>query len=115
MNFSGFLANDSIRNIWLNERGMKVYVRRSIRLLDEKSTAVTPCLDIASVEVKEDSRGKGIFTAFLKRFEVAAKNAKRAVYIESIQNPRFVKYLLRNGYKMSPRSNDIAPNMFKNV
>ena len=115
MNFDDFISNKSIRNVWIAERDIDVYVRKSIRLLDKSSTTPTPCLDIGSVEVYEPHRGIGIFTGFLDRFEQAAIKLHRAVYVESIQNPRLQKFLERRGYQMVPNSNEIAPNMFKIV
>lgn len=114
MNFDGFLSNEKIRNAWIAERDIDVYVRRSVRLLDKTSTTATPCLDIGSVEVNEDHQGIGIFTGFLNRFEQAAEKLNRAVYIiESIQNPRLRKFLAKRGYKIVSGSTDLAPNMFK--
>ncbi len=113
MNFDEFVSNKNIRNLWIHEHSIDVYVRKSIRLLDTESTTTTPCLDIGSVEVDEDRRGIGIFTGFLNRFEKAASKLNRAVYIESILNPSLQRFIERRGYQLVPRSNDLAPNMFK--
>jgi GNAT superfamily N-acetyltransferase len=115
MNFDAFLSNQNIRNQWITERDISVYVRRSVRVLD--ATMPKLCLDIGSVEVEEKHRGMGIFTGFLKRFEEAAKQLNRAVYVESIMEPRLVKFLLRNGYQYVPgqTDKDLAPNLFKRV
>lgn len=111
MNLNSFLSS-TLRNAWIAEKHMKVYVRRSMRLINV-GEEMSPCLDLATVEVSEKHRGKGILTAFLKRFEAEAKNQKRAVYIESILNPRLYDYLLENGYTRVPLSSDISPCVFK--
>ena len=113
MNLHNFISNDKLRNAWIKERGISIYIRRSVRLLDPNSTTATPCLDIGSVEVDEDERGKGIFTAFLSRFEREAEKIGRAVYVESILEPRLKKFLLKQGYQLVPNSSEMSPSMFK--
>ena len=112
MNLDQFLVDKNVRNIWIQEPHLDAYVRKSFRLLDASTTA-TPCLDIGSIEVDEDKQGRGIFTAFLKRFEQAAKKANRAVYVESILNDRLLTFLLSRGYQLTPNSSDLSPNVFK--
>lgn len=110
MNLSQFLANDSLRNAWLDEPDMKVYVRRSVRYL---TNTPVPCLDVASIEVNEEHRGNGVFTAFLDRFEQEAKKLNRCVYVESILEPRLYQYLLTRGYKDVPGTCEMSPSVFK--
>jgi len=112
MNLDQFVSDKNLRNMWIQERDIDVYVRKSIRMLD-RSTTATPCLDIGSVEVHEDRRGQGVFKAFLDRFEKEAKKLNRAVYIESIMEARLVKFLKSRGYAFVRDSSDLAPNMFK--
>jgi len=112
MNLSKFLINDKVRNLWIEEPHMRVYVRRSFRNIGSKTFL---CLDCASVEVDEDYRGKGIFSTFLIRFEKEAKKLNRAVFVESIQEPRLRNYLLTIGYKDVPGTSEFAPNMYKIV
>ena len=113
MNLSSFLLNKNLRNQWIQEGKLRAYVRKSVRLLDSKSPTATPCLDIGSVEVDENHRGKNIFKQFLSKFELKAKKLNRAIYIESILNPRLTKFLLSNGYSFVPRYSDLSPSMFK--
>jgi GNAT superfamily N-acetyltransferase len=110
MNLDQFLSSKWPPNIWIREHSINVYVRKSVRLI---GTETYPMLDIGSVEVEEEERGKGIFTAFLSRFEKEAKKLGRGVYIESILNPRFQKFLLTKGYALVPRTSDISPSMYK--
>ena len=113
MTLDAFIENKNIRNVWIQEHGIDVYVRKSLRMLDAKTPTATPCLDIGSVEVDEDHRGEGIFKAFLKRFEKEAKKLNRAVYVESILNPRLQKFLETQGYAVVRNSSELSPNMFK--
>jgi len=110
MNLSLFLSNDNLRNTWIKEKDIEVYIRRSVRIIENK---MHPCLDIGSVEVKEKKRGRGTFSCFLNRFEEEAKKLNRCVYIESILNPRLIKYLLGKGYQFVPGTSEISPNMYK--
>ena len=114
MNLKQFLSNDSLRNAWLDEPNMKVYVRRSIRYLADIPN-LSPCLDIASIEVDEDHRGNGVFTAFLDRFEQEAKKLNRVVFVESILEPRLYQYLLTRGYTDVPGTCEMSPCVFKIV
>lgn len=111
MNLSQFLAwTDGPSNQWIRERCMNVYVRRSKRYIDEQ---VIECLDFATVEVDERHRGKGYLTKFLLRFEQEAIRLKRAVYIESILEPRLVPFFIKMGYKFVPNTEMTSPNMYK--
>lgn len=110
MNFDTFIQRDKVRNAWIYERDIAIYVRRSVRFINNEAT---PCLDLASVEVVEKHRGIGIFTGFLKRFEDAAKQLNRAVFVESILNARLVSFLARRGYVKHPHSVDLCPSMYK--
>lgn len=113
MNLSQFLADaNRPSNQWIRERFMDVYVRRSKRYLNGQ---MIECLDFATVEVDERRRGKGHFTKFLLRFEQEAAKLKRAVYVESILEPRLVPFLTRMGYKFVPHTAMISPSMYKIV
>ena len=91
---------------------MDVYVRKSKRCI---GGLMIDCLDFASVEVDERHRGKGYLKKFLLRFERAAGRLNRAVYVESILEPRLVPFLTRMGYKFVPNTAMIAPSMYKIV
>jgi hypothetical protein len=116
MNLNEFLASTN-RNTWIDEPHMRMYVRKSNRFLSKKtihnSIPTTPCLDMASIEVDVDMRGKGVLTLFIKRFEREAKQLNRAVYVESILEPRLVSFLIKNGYDFVPHTCMNSPNMYK--
>lgn len=110
MNFDTFIDSPKIRNIWIRERDIKVYVRRSNRIIDGN---LVSCLDIASVEINERRRGQGIFKAFLNRVEKAAASMNREVFVESILEPRLLQFLLKRDYTLVP--NSIPPCVHKKI
>ena len=110
MNFDMFVQSECVRNCWIYERDIAIYVRRSTRFINNKPIK---CLDLASVEVIEEHRGMGIFTGFLSRFEEAAKKLNRAVFVESILNKRLEKFLEKRGYTHHPHSVELCPSMYK--
>ncbi len=81
------------RNLWLEDGLMKVYVRKSIRLC--RNNAMT-CLDIASIEVVEEHRSKGHFTAFIAHAEKV--NPFSLMLLECVLNPRLAIWAKRNGW-----------------
>lgn len=110
MTLEEFIDNALLRNEWIAEKNIRVYIRRSVRYINGK---MVPALDIGSVEVDEDKRGQKVFTRFLTRFEAAAKALQRIVYVESILEPRLYDFLLKNGYARVPNTADIAPSVYK--
>lgn len=111
MNLYDFLSNDSIRNTWIYEHDIEVYIRRSLRTLSGSYTA--SCFDVANVSVTEERRGCGIFTGFLSEFETHAKTRNRVVYVESILEPRLYQFLLKRGYTTHSLSHSICPSVYK--
>lgn len=87
---------------WFEDDNMKVYVRKGRHILQGSKLQV--CLDIASVEVVEDKRGKGIFTEFLaKAHEI---NPWEATYVECVNNTNLAAFLLKSGWMMAQNSPD---------
>ena len=91
---------------------MDVYVRRSMRYIDEQ---MVECLDFATVGVDERHRGKGHLTKFLLRFEQEAIRLKRVVYLENILEPRLVPFFIKMGYKFVRNTDMTSPSMYKIV
>jgi hypothetical protein len=81
------------RNIWLEKKGLRVYVRKSRRSI---GGIPIQCLDIASVELQTRQRGKGRFTSFLQH--VANINPWDAIYFESVNNEWLWDSFRRRGY-----------------
>ncbi len=87
--------NSSLRNTWINTKFINVYVRKAVRFKDQINT-----LDIATIEVKQGYRGRGVFTLFLQRAEQFAEEKKVKIYIENVMNKKFQNFFLnRAGYK----------------
>ncbi len=107
-----FLEQDWPLNAWIYEKHIKVYVRKSTHLIGDK---MEKCLDVGSVEVVEKYRTRGVFKAFLSRFEDEARRRNRHVYVESILNPKLLNFLLGLGYQLIPGTSDLAPSVFKKV
>lgn len=110
MNLSLFLSSSYPPNAWIRERNISIYVRKSSRYINNNNI---PCLDIGSVQVDEKYQKKGIFSAFLYRFEQEATKLNRGVYVESILNPFLVNYLLTKGYDYVSGICLDCPSMFK--
>lgn len=92
---------------WLHDRDLKVYVRLTCRYIDG---TVQDCLDVASAEVPEKYRGRGIFTRWMdKAEEIAAANGM-TIYVESILNHRLFGFFRNKGYAFNMGSQD---SMFK--
>ena len=109
MNLDLFLSRAYPTNTWIREKYINIYIRKSTHYINNTSILF---LDIGSVEVNEKYRGRGIFTAFLCRFEKEAKKLKRGVYVESIVNHRLTNFLSNRGYKFVPGTEKNSPSMF---
>ena len=71
-----------------------LYVRLSGRLIDDE--LLFPVFDVASVEVRE--KGQGTFTRRIR--QVREKYPNLPIYVESVVNGRFAKYLERIGFEV---------------
>ncbi len=77
-------------NSWVTVTGFeRFYARYGARLIDGEMR--TPVFDIANVVVREDRRGKGIFTGFIKDFQYKYPGVH--IYVESVSDPRFGNFL----------------------
>lgn len=85
-----FLKSDT-RNLWINTNDFKIYVRKSKRPYNNK---LISCLDLATIEVFEP--GKGLFTVLLN---VLLRMKMHNIFIESIINERFYKFLALLGFE----------------
>ena len=94
MDLKEFL-NSPIRNVWIEEPGIGIYVRKSIRIGVD--------IDLANMEA--DEPGKGALTLFLDKYE-----PHHVFCVEGVLNPRLVPYLVRRGY-LQLAGNEGAVNM----
>lgn len=86
MTFDEFIASP-VTNAWIEEDGLKVYVRKSI---------YKGLIDIANVNAAK--RGKGAFTRFLVRLEEQGY----ALHIENVIADRFADYFRKLGWTEIP-------------
>ena len=99
--------DSKFRNIWLEAGDLRVYVRKSKRLIDD---LYVDALDIASVEVLSCSRGKGVFTKFLDECEAL----EMPLYIENVMDGRFRKFFVSRGYRsLEQRSGHISESFIR--
>ena len=82
MTFKKFLWSN-LRNAWVREPGIELYVRRSIRI----------GVDIDLANMNADVLGQGALTRFLDKYELHL-----VFCVENIHNPRLPAYLERRGY-----------------
>jgi len=87
-----FIAS-SERRRWLEVGPLKMYVRKSVRLVDGRNASV---FDVASVDVAMNEWGKGYFTSALGVvMELTWDSAFSAVMVESIINERLAEHFSR--------------------
>ena len=93
-------------NQWFEQdERMSLYLRRTRHCL---GGAATECIDIANVEVREQYRQQGVFTAYLQEIETLAQENHLAVYVENIFHPQLTAFLLRRGYTRITGGQDIC-------
>ncbi len=80
-------------NFWLEDRGFRVYVRKSRRALRGR---IYQCLDIARAEIPKHLMGRGRFSAFVEL--AAASHPWEAIYFESVLNKKLIASFRRRGY-----------------
>lgn len=96
-----FLASPR-RNEWLAYDTMKVYVRKSNRMLPASREPVR-CLDIANIQVEPEVQNTGIFSVWLKdALEQALLADISAVMIENVLTERFADFFRRQGWQEIP-------------
>lgn len=97
-----------LRNKWIRSDVLKIYVRKSKRLLEGQHM---DCIDLASMEViEEENYGKGIFTKFLEEF--MKRYSEHNIFVESILTKRFALFFERHGFKRTKESTVHQCNMY---
>ncbi|KKL24989.1 hypothetical protein LCGC14_2409830 [marine sediment metagenome] len=86
-------------NAWIKVPAFKLrlYTRRTKRLLGKK---LMETLDLASFEISEKYRGKGLFTRFIELVESYAAELGLVVFVECVHNERLRTFLERRGYML---------------
>ena len=93
MNLEQFLDN-KLRNSWLDEGVLSVYVRKGIHYINGNNTDT---FDIANVVVEEEHQKQGVFTKFIERVE---KAITLPIYVENIHHSWLVDFFSRRGYNI---------------
>lgn len=91
MNLEEFLQTPKLRNAWLREPHLSVYVRRGTHYINGM---LVQTLDVANASVDESRRGEGVFTAFLERVEALDEN----IYLENVLEHRLQEFYRTRGY-----------------
>jgi len=87
------------RSVFVYGEEGKVYVRVAKRLLPSAPGELTDVLDLSTIIVEPEMRGKGVFTEVLVEMEKAAAASGRALFIESVLDPYLLMTLPSKGYK----------------
>lgn len=95
-----FLAMSRPSNLWLENDVMQAYCRKSRRVLSSSGkVSLNSCLDLATLVVDEDYRGRGLMTEFIKRAHEA--NPYEFTVLENVLNKRFMKRMIGMGWTRS--------------
>lgn len=96
-----FIKNteNGVRNLWLEDDVMRVYVRKGMHILSQGQRA-SITLDIAAVEVDEEKRGRGHWSEFLTKAH--EMNPWDATFVECVHNPELAASLMRQGWMNAP-------------
>lgn len=89
----------SRRWLTLPDYRMNLYARCTSRVLDDRKVHKT--VDIATVKVGDNHRGKGHFKRFIAEVESFAMLHGLTVFVESVHNARLASHLQRRGYSRS--------------
>lgn len=103
----------SARNAFLRAGPVQAYVRKSVRFVtvEGQPNAAKHATDLVSIEVQEASRGQGLGGALVEL--VHALNPCPLTFIESVLNPRFADFLIRQGWSVMAGSSDFAPHFVR--
>lgn len=88
-------SENGLRNLWLSDDTMRVYVRKGFHILVAGGRLATT-LDIAAVEVDEDKRRQGHWSEFLTKAH--EMNPWEATFVECVHNPELAASLMRQGW-----------------
>lgn len=84
--------NSKLRNSWLYEGPLSVYVRKGIHTIDGQTINT---FDIANVSVQLEHQRQGIFKKFISRVE---NSTELPIFIENILDAWLVTFFKRRGY-----------------
>lgn len=95
----------SNRNLWLDDKHLRVYVRKGIHYIEGQKLHM---LDIANIESVPKHKGKGWFKDFMLKVE----SFGLPIFVENIHNPNLLVMLLKHGYR-EIHSDTTAKHVYK--
>lgn len=104
-----------LRNGWLRQGPLEVYVRIRERVLDGQRRSV---FEVANVQVSEKRRRQGIFTSWFNglHLELARRpDLPKVLFVEGICNDWLKKRLEKQGFKRQLGTDPDEVNMWKEV
>lgn len=103
-----------MRNAWVRVGPFRVYMRKTMHLIDE---GMVHTADIANISrVKDKGNRKGEFWLLLQNLEIMLDNrpVRRVIYIENVLNGRLRISLRKRGWREIPTPlPSLAPCMVK--
>lgn len=99
-----WLSNSSHRNRWFEYDQFKIYMRKSRRFFNKPASRYMAdyeqTLDLATIEVHPDYRGKGVFKSILARVEdiLDSYPEYQLLYIENVGDKRFQRFFEGRGF-----------------
>lgn len=103
---------------WVHDDEVKAYIRSSRKLIDRNYDW---WIDLASIEVEEESRNQGIMREILAHCEtVIARKSQMGgdpiagIHVESVLNDDLAKALQRRGFTLSPNSRPFEDSLYGN-
>jgi hypothetical protein len=86
--------NSSIRNQYIGDENISIYIRKSKRSIDGK---LIDFLDIANISIDEKIQGKKVFTNLIQT--IISKYPNTNIFVESILNPAVETVLNKFSFK----------------
>ncbi|GCE20940.1 hypothetical protein [Dictyobacter kobayashii] len=83
-------------NGWIENAGIKVYMRKAERSVSRHSSLSLTCLDIANIWVSERYRQKGLFNDFMS--SAHEMHNFDMTFLECIKNPIVLQWCVRKGW-----------------
>lgn len=103
---------------WVHDDEVKVYLRSSRKFIEQ---SYDWWIDLASIEVEEESRNQGIMAEILAHCETVIDRKSKlggdplvGIHVESVLNPDLAQALLRRGFVLDPSSRAFEDQPFGN-
>lgn len=111
-NFSVFIEKSEKferYNQWISDSFSEVYLRKSRRYIDGEFIF---CLDIATISVDEEHRGKGIAKEIIRQFHIM--NPFECTFIENVMYDWFCDSIIKMDFKEMGNDPYLPKSYYKN-